>query len=66
MITAAEAAEAEAVTVPHAAEAIRDIPRTCPCTWQWDQQKHRFTRISTYRGCPWHEDPVSRKPALSG
>jgi hypothetical protein len=42
------------MTVPaaHELERIRDIPRTCPCTYEWDEG--RWHRILTLPGCPWH------------
>ena len=28
------------------------IPRSCICTWAWEQ--HRWHLNATYVGCPWH------------
>lgn len=28
------------------------IPRSCICTWTW--QQYRWHLINTYLGCPWH------------
>jgi hypothetical protein len=49
--TAAEHAEATG----HQEEYARDVPRTCPGTWQWNPAERRYELLGHQEpGCPWH------------
>jgi hypothetical protein len=41
--------------VRHQAEFIRDVPRSCSCTWEWQPgQPGRWLRIYAVPGCAYH------------
>ena len=40
---------------PHAWQYIRDVPRSCACSWVWGWPTLRWVRYSTVLGCAWHD-----------
>ena len=36
---------------------IRDVPRSCVCTWSWGPLLLRWVRIDPRPSCPWHSAP---------
>jgi len=42
------------MTLPYEAERIRDIPRTCICTYTWNRDLAAWQLAEHRNGCPWH------------
>ena len=40
----------------HEWQRVRDVPRTCHCTWLWVPDKAAFARAWAVPGCPWHTE----------
>ena len=38
----------------HEPERTRDIPRSCTCTWEFDNQARTWYRTWYRPGCAWH------------
>jgi len=36
------------------AAAIRDIPRSCTCSWRYLAGRGKWVRVRPRIGCPWH------------
>jgi hypothetical protein len=38
----------------HEPERARDVPRSCACEWEWDQDARVYRRVLYRPGCAWH------------
>jgi hypothetical protein len=43
---------------------IRDVPRTCICTWEWALPVFRWVRAGPVQGCPWHSEWAAYQPEV--
>ena len=46
--------QAYGVIIDPTLAAIRDIPRSCICDWDWLPGAHRHQLARSFLGCPWH------------